>query len=637
MDLDKTFGRYEIVEQLGEGGMSFVYKALDTHLENFVALKVIRPDWLAMEGSGNLLARFEAEAKRVARLSHPNIIPILDYGENKGIPYLVMKYIPGGTLKERLGQPISYREAARLLIPIARALSYAHQQGLVHRDVKPANILLTETGEPMLTDFGLAKILFAEKTRVDLTGSAVVLGTPEYMAPEQALGKTVDARVDVYALGLVFYEMITGRKPFTADTPMAVAMKHITQPVPPPRQFIPNLPATVEQTILRALAKEPENRFPDAASFGNALEHIAAGAVQPASRPIYPVQPERVALNEQAAPPQTPPARSKPPQVPARPTSSPSQAAPARPVSNPPGVLPAAQAPAVRRAPALAAVGVTGVVVFVCLAAAVLIAVLVWLPSINKTPTPIASIPTLESQAPIPTVDRSPTSPATQTPISQVEAPTMDTQATERAYNRSARTATAGVRVTEQAQGLYNIVQELEKQGAITRTNGTYHTISNFNESWAQLLWYQYSATEYSPNDFVISAHTQWESASRVADWYASGCGFVFREVDENNHYLIYLALDGNVYLKAYVDGKFYELGKEYYGQLDFMQGQADVILAVDGPKITYFINGEQAFQRENSQLNSGGLYLTVVSGSNQDFGTRCQITDIELWELDGQ
>ena len=607
--------------------MAIVYKALDTHLENFVALKVIRQDWLAIEGSGNLLARFEAEAKQVARLSHPNIIPILDYGEGKGIPYLVMKYIPGGTLKERLGQPIPYREAARLLIPIARALSYAHQQGLVHRDVKPANILLTETGEPMLTDFGLAKILFAEKTRADLTGSAVVLGTPEYMAPEQALGKAVDARADIYALGLVFYEMITGRKPFTADTPMAVAMKHITQPVPPPQQFISNLPAMVEQAILRALAKEPENRFSDAAAFGNALERIAAGVVQAAAQPA-PAQPE------QPAPSQTPPARSKPPQVSARPASSPSQAAPVRPVSNPPSAVPALQAPTTRRAPALAAAGVTGVIVVVCLVAAVLAALLVWLPSIRKTPSPISSIPTPKSQTPIPTIPRSPTPPATQTLLSQVEAPTVDTQATERAYNRSARTATAAVRVTEQSQELYNFVLELKKQGVITRTDGTYHSISNFDESWAQLLWYQYWSTEYSPADFVISAHTEWESASRVADWYASGCGFVFRETDENNHYLIYLALDGNVYLKAYVDGEFHELGKEYYGQIDFVQDQADVLLAVDGSQITYFINGKQVFQRENSELSSGGLYLTVVSGTNADFGTRCQITDIELWAL---
>lgn len=221
--------------------------------------------------------------------------------------------------------------------------------------------------------------------------------------------------------------------------------------------------------------------------------------------------------------------------------------------------------------------------------------------------------------------------------MSQGQAPTVDTQATERAYNRSARTATAAVRVTEQSQGLYDIILGLQKLGAITRADGTYHTISDFDDSWAQLLWYQYSTTGYSPADFVIKAHTEWESASRVADWYASGCGFVFRETDENNHYLIYLALDGNVYLKAYVDGDFYELGKEHYGQIDFMQGQADVVLAVDGPKITYFINGEQIFQRENSQLSSGGLYLTVVSGTNKDFGTRCQITDIELWALGDQ
>jgi hypothetical protein len=638
MDTEKTFGRYEIIEQLGEGGMALVYKAYDTHLDTFVALKVIRQDWLSLESSGSLLARFEAEAKRVARLSHPNIIPILDYGKNKDVPYLVMKYLSGGTLKERLGRPMACRAAAHLLVPIARALSYAHQQGLVHRDVKPANILLTETGEPMLADFGLAKILFTEKTRVDITGSAVVIGTPEYMAPEQALGKPVDARADIYSLGLIFYEMVTGRKPFTADTPMAVAMKHITQPLPPPRQFIPGLPALAEQTILRALAKEPEDRFPSAAAFCEALERLAAGESLP------PVRPEAAAPPARPAVPEAQPARSKPAQVAAEPPrSTPPQAAPVRPASNPPAAgLPAQAEIASRRAPALAALGVSGVIVLACLAVAGAAALLIGLPALNKTRTPVAAVPTRSAPAPTGVFTRpAPTAAETTAPVDtqpaggQAETPAVDAQATERAYNRSARTATAGVRATEQAQGLYAVVLDLQQKGVVSRAGGTYHPVDDFNQSWAQLLWYQYWPTDYSPSNFVISAHTEWESASRVADWYASGCGFVFREKDEENHYLIYLALDGNVYLKAYVEGQFYELGKEFYGQVDFMQDQADVLLAVDGARITYFINGEQAFQRENQQLDSGGLFLTLVSGTNKDFGTRCRMTDVELWAID--
>ncbi|MCS6994889.1 MAG: serine/threonine protein kinase, partial [Anaerolineales bacterium] len=189
----QSLGRYQIVEQLGQGGMSIVYKAYDTRLERDVAVKVLRTELFGQAVLERLQKRFEREAKALAKLSHPNIVKVHDFGEYEGQPYLVMEYLPGGTLKARLGKPMPWQEALRLLLPVARALDYAHEQHILHRDVKPSNILLTQKGEPMLTDFGIAKILDLEDGQT-LTATGVGVGTPEYMSPEQGLGKPVDAR-----------------------------------------------------------------------------------------------------------------------------------------------------------------------------------------------------------------------------------------------------------------------------------------------------------------------------------------------------------------------------------------------------------------------------------------------------------
>jgi serine/threonine protein kinase len=626
--IGKSIGRYRIDEQLGEGGMAVVYKAFDSHLDTFVALKVIRGDWLLSEGRENLLVRFESEAKRVARLSHPNIISILDYGQFEDAPYLVMKFIPGGTLKDRLGRPMHWRDAARILIPVTRALGYAHQQGLIHRDVKPGNILLNETGEPLLSDFGLAKILYSEGTRADLTSSSMVLGTPDYMAPEQALGNSIDHRVDIYALGLVFYEMITGRKPFTADTPMGVVMKQITEQPPPPRQFVPDLPLDVEQVLKKALAKDPGDRYPNAAAFCYALELIVGSQEMPKAQTLKQEQTLEI------LPTRTPPPPSHPPQIPenrriqgVKPPTHESQPVPAK------------------KSAGLAWLGGAGILILglLCLAAAGSYFVFAWLPSQQKTPTALALIPSpsstvkvtstplpIRNTATLPEV--SPTSPRTG---SLTETPSPNQQSTERARNRIARTETAEARVNAESGRIMPTLQYLQDQGVITNTSGTYHPLDDFNESWAQIGWYQYWDTGYGPENFVITAHTEWESASRIADWYASGCGFVFHETDVKNHYLIYLALDGNIYFKAYIAGEFRELGKAYAGKVEPVQGQADVMLAVEGSKITYFVNGKQVFQIENNELSSGSLEYTLVSGTNKDFGTRCKISNAELWVLD--
>jgi WD40 repeat protein/tRNA A-37 threonylcarbamoyl transferase component Bud32 len=270
--IGKSLGRYRIVEQHGEGGMATVYKAFDTRLEMDVAVKVIRTEIFAPSAVERALKRFEQETKSLAKLIHPNIVKVIDYGEYESKPFLVMPYHPGGTLKQLLqGKPIPWQEALHLLLPIARALSYAHKRGMIHRDIKPSNILITEAGDPLLTDFGIAKII-DEETTVDLTGTNDTVGTPEYMAPELVTSKSFDARVDIYALGVVFYEMVTGRKPFQADTPMAVLFKHASEPLPPPGQFAPDLPVAVERVLVKALYKNPKDRYQSMDEFASALE-----------------------------------------------------------------------------------------------------------------------------------------------------------------------------------------------------------------------------------------------------------------------------------------------------------------------------------------------------------------------------
>ncbi len=271
----QSIGRYHIIEPLGEGGMATVYKAFDTRLETDVAVKLIRTDRFTPEMLSEALKRFEREAKSLARLTHPNIVKVTDYGEYEGQPYLVMVYLPGGTLKDRLGKPMPWSEAARTLIPVARALEFAHQRGIVHRDIKPSNILITESGEPMLSDFGVAKII-GDEAGTGLTGTGMAVGTPEYMAPEQVNAKTADGRADIYALGIVFYEMVTGRRPFQADTPLAVLIKHISDPLPRPSQFVSELPGSVEKVLFKALAKKPEDRYQTMGEFAAALEKLAA-------------------------------------------------------------------------------------------------------------------------------------------------------------------------------------------------------------------------------------------------------------------------------------------------------------------------------------------------------------------------
>jgi eukaryotic-like serine/threonine-protein kinase len=273
--IGRTVDRYQIVEQIGIGGMAVVYKAHDARLDRPVAIKIIRKGRIPEDDLVQLLERFDREARALAHLSHPNIVKVHDYGKFDGVPYFVMEYLAGGTLKGRMTRRIPWAESAKMLAPIACALQYAHQQGIIHRDVKPANVLLTETGVALLSDFGIAKLL-ENVGGTSLTDTGSGIGTPEYMAPEQWVGQAVP-QTDVYALGIVLYQMITGRLPHEADTPAGMLLKHVNEPVPPPKTLVPDLPDPVEAVLLKALAKRVDGRYANMEEFATVLERLAGG------------------------------------------------------------------------------------------------------------------------------------------------------------------------------------------------------------------------------------------------------------------------------------------------------------------------------------------------------------------------
>lgn len=267
----EKIGIYKIKSELGRGGMATVYCGYDPRFEREVAVKVLPSELLHADPQFRL--RFEREAKIIAQLEHSAIVPVYDVGEADGQPYFVMRYMTGGSLSDRIkAGGLTIDDAARILGAIAPALDEAHSNGIVHRDIKPSNILFDKRGNPYISDFGIAKLSQAQSGNV--TGSAII-GTPAYMAPEQAQGTEVDGRADIYALGIILFEMLTGKQPYEADTPMAVAIKHITDPVPHIHQTNPKLPASMDTIIQRAMAKDKTQRYPTAVEMTNALRESA--------------------------------------------------------------------------------------------------------------------------------------------------------------------------------------------------------------------------------------------------------------------------------------------------------------------------------------------------------------------------
>ena len=265
----EVLGGYTLEQVIGEGGYATVYKAYQVNLKRWVALKVLHKH----HDSG--LERFQREAKAVASLRHRNILIIYEYGEQFGHPFLAMEYVAGGTLEDRLeklgGEPLPWRQAVELIIPIADALGYAHAHGIIHRDVKPSNILMPQEDWPVLADFGLVKRFDEE---VGLTQAGMFIGTPGYVAPEQARDTEVDFRADMYALGIILFELVTGRLPFDHANPQKILLAHVMEEPPRPGSLNPNLPAALETVILKTLKKNPKERYADMGELIGALKAV---------------------------------------------------------------------------------------------------------------------------------------------------------------------------------------------------------------------------------------------------------------------------------------------------------------------------------------------------------------------------
>jgi serine/threonine protein kinase len=253
----ENIGPYRIMEQLGQGGMATVYKAYHAALDRYVALKVLHP---AFHEDQTFAARFQREARVVAKLEHPSIVPVYDYAEHENRPYLVMKYIEGETLKARLSRgALNSDEITQVVDAVGSALAYAHRQGILHRDIKPSNVLINNEGKMYLADFGLARIAQAGESTLS---SDSIMGTPQYISPEQARGdKDLDSGTDIYSFGVMVYEMVVGQVPFSADTPFSIIHDHIYTPLPLPRSVNPKVPESVERVLLKALAKERLDRY----------------------------------------------------------------------------------------------------------------------------------------------------------------------------------------------------------------------------------------------------------------------------------------------------------------------------------------------------------------------------------------
>ncbi|MFN7990316.1 MAG: protein kinase [Thermoanaerobaculia bacterium] len=427
VEAGRKLGRYVLSRKLGAGGMAEVWEAFDEGLHRSVAVKVVRDE---IAGEAEFRERFIREARLAAQLEHPRILPIYDFGTEGGITYLVMPLLPGGSLKEQISGPMAAEDAIEALSSIAAALDHAHARGVLHRDVKPSNVLVDASGSLLLADFGLAKNTAVSS---ELTATGMVVGTPAYMAPEQAIGKPCDARADQYALAVMAFELVTGRTPFRSESPFAVLDKHLREAPPPPSSFVPGLPLEVDAVLAKALSKQPQDRY------GSCREMVAAlAAALGASLPPRPSTAVRAAAPDPTWVPgsgQTPPPRTPPPFTP-----------PPFTTATPRMTLPAPQTAVTIRRRAAPSGPPTGAIV----AAVVVVAILFvgvaggvgWMlfgPKAGKTPPPadVAAHPTPTAVAvAVPTLPpgtpgvaaeatATPTEPATRVTIEELGVPTV--------------------------------------------------------------------------------------------------------------------------------------------------------------------------------------------------------------------
>jgi serine/threonine protein kinase len=564
--IGKNIGQYQIVEQIGQGGMATVYRAYQPSIHRNVAIKIL-PSQYAQDP--NFVKRFEQEAKAIAALEHPHILPVYDFGTQDGLTYMVMRYIKGGTLSNLMGQNLPYDRVVSLIGDVARALDYAHKQGVVHRDIKPSNILIDDNGEPLLTDFGIAKMM-AGSGATQLTGAGSVLGTPAYMSPEQAQGVKIDARTDIYSLGVILYELLTGQQPYRAETPVAIVLKHVSEPLTPPRMINPNIPDPLERVVIKAMAKEPEQRYQTAGEMQRALQH-ALNDIQSGGRTV-----------------------SLPP--------------PATQTQGVTGPAPVAVKKSGGIGPWL--IGGVAAVALLCLLGGGLLfygllasgssgtgtpvansptAVRI---GIEKTSTPTAT-PTATEEALVPTPPTAEISPFTPVPI--VDIPGLDGEilfeddfsSNQNDWSTGPQEDEYGVTNTEFVNGRYRMTQEA-KQGVF--------------------VWNNLADTEF--DNFIFSVEAT-PVEKKVAGNFAYG--LTLREnVDDAHLYAFEVNSDGTYMVSLLYNNEWETLVDWAESPAINREGTNQLTVKAAGPSFTFYVNGVEVATLEDDTLSSGAIGVAL-------------------------
>jgi serine/threonine protein kinase len=605
--LPNKINRYEVKTELGRGGMATVYLAHDPRFKRDVAIKVLP---VTFTHEATFRARFEREAQTLAALEFPGIVPVYDYGEENEQPFLVMRYMPGGSLYEKLQVgPLPIAEASRIFARMAAALDYVHSRGIIHRDLKPANILFDLYGNAYLSDFGIAHLTEAS---VALTGTGMI-GTPSYMSPEQARGdKDIDGRSDIYAMGAILFEMLSGKQPYEATTPMGVALKHLTEPVPRILTVKADLPPECEGLIIQAMAKDRQERFSTAVEMADLLTAITAKAVEPpaptakeklmpdasypeqarqVSRPLTPppaspVPPAAQAQRAGAISP-LPPGLKSPAPSPRPPSVIPGPVQSSRPVTPPPAVRQATPPPpsiAKKKWPLWLAIG-GGVIVLAVICLAAVGSGLWGLSSLGKRTTP-----TTEIEVKITPISGETAAPTEGTDVQASPIPTVGSilfqdDFSDPASGWESYRQVDGVRDYE--SGAYRILVDVPHNSFLS------HPGLNFS-------------------DAIIEVE-----ATKVGGPDDNYFGVVCRYLDDSNFYFMAISSDGYYAIGKAVNGDVSLIGQEgmIYDQ-GIHRGETTNILRAEcvSSRLTLYANGKKLAEVEDNDLTYGDVGLIVGS-----------------------
>jgi len=598
----EKIGRYTIKSELGRGGMATVYYANDPRFKRDVAIKVLPAQFMH---DVTFRARFEREAQTIAALEHPAIVPVYDFGEEDEQPYLVMRYMPGGSLADRMKEgPMPVAETIRIIARLASALDEVHSKGIIHRDLKPANVLFDQYDNAFLSDFGIARLTQATTT---LTGDAII-GTPAYMSPEQARGDAdIDGRSDIYALGAILFQMLTGKQPYEATTPMGIAMKHLTEPVPSILEVNASLPPDSELIIKKAMAKDKRARYQNGSAMSSDLETLASGRPrQPAGATLYAPLPTDLDIPGTSVPltdiPSTsPPASVAPPAQPWHPALQPQpRQYPPQTAAQGPAAAPGVSRPVrgpishpvIKKKIAVPvwvwAVGGLVIVGGLCLMLVLFGAGGTFLSSLKastKTPSPLAEVPTHTPQEP--------------TEVSTAFVNTTPTTKTKRvvtSFQDDFSNPNSGWSTSQEAGTM------------VSYENGGFRIFVDRPNWWLTV----------TPDVMFNSDVTIEVDATKVGGPDENYFGIICRYQDDNNFYMMAIVSLGYYGFVKYKNGEASFMGKDstlYYSNT-IHQGKTSNHLRADciGDTLTMYANGIILGAVQDSDFTYGDVGLTAIA-----------------------